>query len=255
MGLGGNYNTYIHSFHSLVVFSHSPFIGSFACSDKHDILTFSTYIRTNHSRSVNHYLYIHLHCVHDIYHSFGSLSLAFPHIHLHHCVLSVCIITSSHLLRTSLVPQTFTFNSSPLRTLVISQVSDYCWSIIVVLFLFLFLLHPSLIKTLMGCFDQFFFVLISYTARGTMRFAHFCKFCNIYIRLFMTSIYNLPFFTMTTKLWYKSPADFYADGCTDMSMNAKRQNKRRSHPPEYYIGPTDHSIGIGSNLEFPLHWT
>ena len=48
-----------------------------------------------------------------------------------------------------------------------------------------------------------------------------------------------------------SSADFYTDGCTDMSMNAKRQDKRRSHPER--IGPTDHPIRIGSNLEFPLH--
>ena len=27
-----------------------------------------------------------------------------------------------------------------------------------------------------------------------------------------------------------SPADSYADSCTDMSMNAKRQDKRRSYP-------------------------
>ena len=52
---------------------------------------------------------------------------------------------------------------------------------------------------------------------------------------------------MRHKSWPSSPADFYADGCTDMSMNGKRQDKRRSHSE--YIGPTDRTIGIGSNLE------
>ena len=47
------------------------------------------------------------------------------------------------------------------------------------------------------------------------------------------------------------PPDFYADGCNDMSMNAKTQDKKRSHPE--YKGPTDHPIGIGSNLGFLLH--
>ena len=43
-----------------------------------------------------------------------------------------------------------------------------------------------------------------------------------------------------------TPAGFYADACTDMSVSVKRQDKRR-------FSSTDHPIGIESNLEFPPH--